>query len=59
MKPKNFPGRKNQRRIAALSRITGCQKNHSNVTTIENTKAKIVDSTVALTIHTKKNRLRR
>lgn len=56
MKPKNFPGRKNQRRMAALNRMTGCQKNHSNVTTIENTKAKIIEPT---TTHTKKNRLRR
>lgn len=56
MKPKNFPGRKNQRRIDALKRMSGCKKAHDNVSTIENTEAKIVDPAIAITIQTKKHK---
>ena len=53
MRPKNFPGRKNIRRIDAIERMKG---NKKLSVTIENTKAKIVSQDVALSTETKKHR---
>ena len=49
MKPKNFPGRKNIRRINAISRMK--IKHH-----IEQTQAKIINQEEAEAIRTKKYR---
>lgn len=53
MKPKNFPGRKNMRRIEAVERMKGNKKLSEAV---ENTTTKIVDRGAALAIETKKFR---
>ena len=53
MKQKNFPGRKNMRRIGAVERMKGNKKLSKEV---ENTVVKIVDQGVALATETKKYR---
>ena len=53
MKPKNFPGRVNMRRIEAVERMKG---NKKLAEAVENTAAKIVDQGVALATETKKHR---
>ena len=60
MKPKNFPGRKNERRISALKRM---EEQLATTTTnkfisrdIEKTKTKIINPAAALTTYTKKHR---
>ena len=53
MKPKNFPGRKNMRRIKAIGRMKG-KENLSHI--VDYTEAKIVDQGVALATETKKYR---
>lgn len=50
MKPRNFPGRKNKRRIAALTRGVKNEKHRRD------TEAKITDQTEARKIRTKKRR---
>jgi len=50
MKPKNFPGRKNIRRIEAVKRMKGNAE-------LSETVAKIVDQSVALSTKTKKYRV--
>lgn len=51
MKPRNFPGKKNMRRIEAVERMKGNKKLSEAV---ENTVAKIVDQSAALATETKK-----
>lgn len=60
MKPRNFPGRKNQRRAEALERMVWANK--TNVIKDEgsiwdNTFKKIIDQKEAEVIRTKKNRM--
>lgn len=53
MKPMNFPGRKNIRRIEAVERMKG---NKKLLEAVENTVVKIVDQGAALATETKKFR---
>jgi hypothetical protein len=58
MKPANFPGRKNARRITALARITDPRLKHSDKAghPYYTTKNRIMTDDVARMIRTKKDR---
>ena len=53
MKPKNFPGHKNQRRLTAFAHVKMTDKLPQD---IKNLVAKLISKDVARSIHTKKYR---